>query len=115
MTTGTVGLPTLNNSGINPLGYKIVVLPKEVEEKTKGGLYLPETKVEKDEFQRREGIIVAMSPMAFCNPDWPADAQKPQVGDRVMFARYQADELTGKDGRKYWIMNDTSVMATIEE
>ena len=104
-----------NASGINPLGYKIIVLPKEVETKTKGGLFLPETKVEKEGFQRREGIIVAMSPMAFHNPDWPADAPKPQVGDRVMFARYQADEITGRDGATYWIMQDQSVMATIED
>jgi co-chaperonin GroES (HSP10) len=104
-----------NPSGINPLGYKILVLPREVETKTKGGLFLPETKVEKEGFQRREGIIVAMSPMAFHNPDWPADAPKPQVGDRVMFARYQADEITGRDGATYWIMNDQSVMATIED
>jgi chaperonin GroES len=104
-----------NPSGIQPLGYKILVLPKEVETKTKGGLLLPETKVEKEGFQRREGIIVAMSPMAFHNPDWPADAPKPQIGDRVMFARYQADEIIGRDGATYWIMNDQSVMATIED
>lgn len=108
-------MSTLNSSGINPLGYKLLVLPQEVETKTKGGLLLPETKVEKDEFQRREGIIVAMSPMAFCNPDWPDDAPKPHVGQRVMFARYQADEIRGKDGATYWIMNDQSVMATIED
>lgn len=115
MTSGTNGPKPLNASGIAPLGYKLLVLPKEVETKTKGGLFLPETKVEKEGFQRREGIIVAMSPMAFHNPDWPDGAPKPQIGDRVMFARYQADEITGRDGQAYWIMNDQSVMATIED
>jgi len=109
------GQKPLNRSGINPVGYKILVLPREVEAKTKGGLFLPESKVEKDGFQRREGIIVAMSPMAFHNPDWPAEAVKPKSGDRVMFARYQADEVTGNDGQTYWIMNDQSVIAVIEE
>ncbi len=104
-----------NSSGINPLGYKVLVLPKEVEMKTAGGLLLPDVRVEKDGFQRREGIIVAMSPMAFHNPDWPADAPKPKVGDGVMYSRYQADEITGRDGQTYWIMNDQSVMATIED
>jgi chaperonin GroES len=115
MTNGTSGQKPLNDSGINPLGYKILVLPKEVEAKTAGGLFLPESKMEKDGFQRREGIIVAMSPMAFHNPDWPAEATKPQVGDRVLYARYQADEIIGRDGQAYWIMNDQSVLATIEE
>lgn len=112
---GTDGAKPLNGSGINPLEYRVLVLPKEVEAKTKGGLYLPETKVEKEEFQRREGIIVAMSPMAFCNPDWPESAPKPQIGDSVMFARYQADEIMGRDGRAYWIMADKSIIATIED
>lgn len=109
------GQPTLNGSGIRPLEYKILVLPKEVEAKTKGGLFLPDTKVEKDGFQRREGILVALSPMAFSFPDWPPSASKPKVGDRVMFARYQADEVIGKDGQTYWIMSDKAIMATIEE
>jgi co-chaperonin GroES (HSP10) len=109
------GQMPLNGSGVRPLSYKILVLPQEVESKTKGGLFLPDSKVEKDGFQRREGIIVAMSPMAFCNPDWPDGATRPQVGDRVMFARYQADEVMGRDGQTYWIMNDQSVMATIED
>ena len=104
-----------NGSGVNPLGYKIIVRPQEVEAKTSGGLLLPDSKVEKDGFQRREGIIVAKSPMAFHNPDWPEGAAKPQIGDRVMFARYQADEINGRDGLTYWIMNDQSVMATIED
>lgn len=97
------------------MGYKVLVLPKEVEEKTKGGLLLPETKVEKDGFQRREGILVALSPMAFTFPDWPKDTPKPQIGDRVMFARYQADEVKGADGQTYWIMEDKSLMALIED
>lgn len=109
------GAMRLNTSGINPLGYKLLVLPKEVKEKTAGGLFLPETTVEKDGFQRREGVIVAMSPMAFKFPDWPEGERKPQIGDRVMFARYQADELTGIDGQKYWIMEDKAIMATIED
>ncbi len=109
------GQPPLNTSGIRPLEYKVLVLPKEIETKTKGGLFLPETKVEKDGFQRREGILVAVSPMAFTFPDWPDGEPKPQIGDRVMFARYQADEVAGKDGQTYWIMADKAVMAIIED
>jgi len=110
-----LGQTPLNNSGINPMGYKVLVLPQEVKTKTPGGLFLPETKVEKDGFQRREGIIVAVSPMAFTFPDWPGHIEKPKPGDRVMFARYQADELIGRDGQTYWIMEDRSIMATIED
>lgn len=103
-----------NSSGIIPCEYKVLVEPKEVEAKTQGGLYLPESTVEKEEFGRMDGILVAASPMAFSFADWPEDARKPQVGDRVMFTRYQADQVKGKDGADYWIMNDKSIMAVIE-
>ena len=112
--SGTSGQATLNSSGIHPLDYKILVLPKEVERKTKGGLILADQTVEKEEFGRKEGILVAKSPMAFKNPDWPEDVPTPQVGQRVMFSKYQAETVQGRDGATYWIMNDKSVMAVIE-
>lgn len=111
---GTNGRDTLNQSGIRPLEYKVLVLPKEVERKTAGGLLLADSTVEKEEFGRREGILVAKSPMAFRFDDWPDGEPVPQIGDRVMFSRYQADQVMGRDGQTYWLMNDKSVLAMIE-
>lgn len=105
---------SINSSGIRPLDYKILVLPQEVDRKTKGGLILADQTVEKEEFGRKEGILVAKSPMAFKNPDWPEGEPTPQVGDRVMFSKYQAEQVQGRDGATYWIMNDKSVLAMIE-
>lgn len=104
----------MNTSGIRPMEYNVLVKPAEVEKTTKGGLILAESTVEKEEFGRMEGTLVAASPMAFRFDDWPDDAQAPKVGDRVLFSRYQATELTGKDGGKYWIMKDKSIMAVME-
>jgi co-chaperonin GroES (HSP10) len=113
--TGTNGQAiSTNTSGIRPLDYKILVLPQEVNRKTKGGLILADQTVEKEEFGRKEGILVAKSPMAFKNPDWPDNEPTPQVGDRVMFSKYQAEQVQGRDGATYWIMNDKSVLAMIE-
>jgi len=113
--TGTAGQATLNTSGISPVEFKILVLPKEVEKKTKGGLLLADSTIEKDEFGRMEGVMIAASPMAFRFEDWPDDNRKPQVGDRVLFSRYNADKVLGRDGVTYWIMNDKSVMAVMEQ
>ena len=106
----------MNNSGIRPVQYMVVVKPDDVEKTTKGGIILPDTKVEKDEFQRMEGLLVAVSPMAFTFKDWPesAQAEKPRVGDRVTFARYNATEITGRDGGKYWLMKDESILGVME-
>ena len=104
----------LNGSGIRPVQYMVIVKPDDVEKTTKGGIILPDTKVEKDEFQRMEGQLVAVSPMAFTFKDWPDGAPKPKVGDRVTFARYNATEITGRDGGKYWFMKDESILGVME-
>lgn len=105
------------SSGIKPQEYNVLVKPDDVEKKTTGGIILPESKLEKDEFARTEGTLVAASPMAFCFDDWPENAadQKPKIGDRVIFSRYQATEVTGKDGAKYWLMKDKSIAGVMEQ
>lgn len=106
-----------NQSGIRPMEYNVLVLPKEVEDKTAGGLFLPDEVKEKEEFGRMEGTLVAVSPMAFSFDEWPAEleAQKPQVGQRVMFSKYQATEIMGRDGKKYWLMKDRSIAGVMSD
>jgi chaperonin GroES len=106
-----------NNSGIRVVEYNVLVKPVEVEAKTKGGLLLADSIVEKEEFGRMEGVLVGVSPMAFKNSDWPADAedQKPKVGDKVIFSRYGATKVTGRDAGEYWLMKDTTVIGVFED
>lgn len=107
------GMSVQNNSGWRVVEYNCLVLPKEVEKTTKGGLLLPEQVIEKDEFARMEGILVDASPMAFTFEDWPAGQKGllPKIGDRVCFSRYAATQITGKDGQTYWLMKDKSIVA----
>lgn len=104
----------MNTSGIRPMEYNVLVKPSEVEKTTKGGLILAESTVEKEEFGRMDGTLVAVSPMAFKFEDWPDDVPSPQVGDTVIFSRYQATEITGRDGGKYWLMKDRSIIGVME-
>jgi co-chaperonin GroES (HSP10) len=94
----------------------VIVLPRTVEEKTSGGIIIPDQTKEREEFARVEGILVAASPMAFQWDDWPDERadEKPKVGDRVFFAKYNATELTGKDGQKYWLMKDEAVIGVLK-
>ncbi len=105
----------MSGSGIKPMEYNVLVRPKAVEEKTSGGLYLPDSTKEKDEFGRTEGVLVAVSPLAFSYAEWPDEADKPKVGDRVFFSRYQATEITGRDGETYWLMQDKSIAGVYED
>lgn len=101
----------MNQSGIIPMWDNVLVRPKVVEAKTAGGIYLPEDTKEREQFGQMEGEIVAISAGAFRYnyPEWPEDAAKPQEGQTAVFSRYQATEIKGHDGDKYWLMKDTSI------
>ncbi|WP_299477016.1 hypothetical protein [uncultured Paracoccus sp.] len=97
----------LNLSGIDPLEYKVLVLPEKVEEKTKGGILLPDEVKERDQHAAMCGKLVAMSPLAF---SYEENAPKPDVGDTLIFARYAGVIIKGADGLDYRIMNDKDVV-----
>lgn len=105
----------MNTSGIQPMEFNVLVLPSEVEAKTKGGIILADETLEKEQFGRMEGTLVAVSPLAFSFADWPDPAEQPQVGQTVVFSKYQATEVTGRDGRKYWLMKDKSIAGVMTD
>lgn len=100
----------MNESGIIPIEYKVLVLPEQVDEKTAGGLYLAQQTREKEEMAQQKGTLIAVSEGAF--DDWPG--HKPQVGDYVYFSRYAGAILEGKDGKKYRLILDKDLGAIME-
>ena len=101
-----------NPSGLIPVEYKVLVKPEEVEEKTEGGIYIPDLLKDKEQQAQVHGVIVAAGPMAY--EDWPIP--HPEPGDRVLFARYAGiRDIKGMDGQKYWIINDKDIIAIIKE
>lgn len=98
--------------GITPLDYNVIVTYKPVEEKTAGGLYMPETSVEREQFAQTEGVIVSISPAAFkYDPDVELNA--PRVGDTVVFSRYAGTQIKGRDGQDYWALKDKSILGVV--
>lgn len=104
------------SSGIDPVEYNVLVKPKQVEEKTAGGLFIPDDTKEREQYAMTEGVLVAASPAAFTfnYEGWPDEGRVPQVGDRVLFARYQATEVKGVDGDTYWLMKDKSIAGVMK-
>ena len=100
----------MNNSGIWPVEYKVLVKPVEVEEKTKGGIILPDSAKEKEKYAQQEGELVAVSADAFTNPQW---LNPPKVGDKVLYDRYAGCTVKGKDGEFYRLVNDKELGAII--
>ena len=96
----------MNKSGIVPLEYKVVVLPKQPEDFSKGGIAIPDDVKERDEMAEVEGELVDVGPLAF--EDW---GTIPQVGSWVYFAKYAGVYVEGNDGLNYRIINDKDILA----
>lgn len=97
--------------GIEALEFNVVVYPRTLAEKTKGGIILSEPAKDRDDEAATDGVLVSVSPMAFSFAEWPAGKPHPQAGDHVLFARYAGTLVYGADGRRYRVMKDKDVIA----
>lgn len=100
----------MNASGIQPVDVKVLVKPDMVQEKTAGGIYVPDTTKDKTKYAATEALLVAVGPNAF--RVWGAD-NKPAPGDRVLFAQYSGARHKGRDGEDYIVMNDEDIICTL--
>lgn len=87
--------------------HVVVALPK-VEEKTAGGVWMPEQVVDRDEIAQEEGVIVDLSPVAFTYETWPEGTQLPSIGDSAIFPRY-AGMLVEDNGNRYRVIKDKDI------
>jgi chaperonin GroES len=92
-----------------PLHDRVVVKRVKEEEKTRGGINIPETAQEKPQ----EGDVVAVGPGA---RDDDGEYIKPdvQVGDRILFGKWSGTEVK-VDGEELLIMKESDIMGVIEE
>ena len=101
-----------NPSGINPVEFKVLIEPKEIETKTAGGIILADMTKESQKWAEIEGRIVAVSPLAFTySTDAEWGGQKPKPGDRIIIAKYSGVRVKGADGKDYLLTNDKDVCA----
>lgn len=87
---------------IKPLADRVVVKPAEAEQKTKGGLFIPDTAKEKPQ----KGEIVAVGNG---KKDEPLTVK---VGDTVLYGKYAGTELS-IEGQAYLIMRESDIFAIV--
>lgn len=104
----------MNLSGLAPAEYNVIIRMDPVEEKTASGLYIPQTKVDRDEMSADEGTLIAVSPHAFTYADWPEGARMPQPGDRVLFAQYSG-RIWKRGDEVFRILKDKDIIAVVEQ
>jgi len=91
-----------------PLHDRVVVKRIDAEEKTKGGIIIPDTAKEKPQ----EGEVIAVGPGARDEKGKlvPIDLK---VGDRILFGKWSGNEIK-LDGEELLIMKESDVMGVIE-
>ncbi|HAE94150.1 MULTISPECIES: co-chaperone GroES [Hyphomonas] len=93
---------------LRPLHDRVVVRRVKEEEKTKGGIIIPDTAKEKPQ----EGEIVAVGNGAI-GDDNERVALDVKVGDRVLFGKWSGTEVT-VDGEELLIMKESDIMGVLE-
>jgi len=94
---------------LRPLGDRVLVKPIEDEERTKGGIVLPDTAKEKPQ----RGEVVAVGP-----GEWDEEGEKRiplevKVGDHVLYAKYAGSEFK-IDGVEHLILRQSDILAIVE-
>lgn len=94
--------------GFRPLHDRVVVRRVDSEEKTKGGIIIPDTAKEKPS----EGIIVSVGPGAR-DENGKINALDVKAGDRVLFGKWSGTEVK-LNGEDLIIMKESDIMGIIE-
>ena len=93
---------------IRPLQDRVIVKRIAEEEKTKGGIIIPDTAKEKPQ----EGKVVAVG-KGKVNDDGKLTALDVKVGDKILFGKYSGTEVK-VDGQELLVMREEDLMAVIE-
>src|SRR5690606_7810844 len=91
-----------------PLGDRVVVKAVEQEERTKGGIVLPDTAKEKP--QEGEVLAVGTGRLLDSGERVPLEVQ---VGDRVVFSKYGGTEIK-LEGEEYIILRESDILAVVK-
>lgn len=92
---------------VKPLADRVIIKPSPAEEKTKGGIILPDTAKEKPVI----GEIVAVGPGKVTDEGKKVPLEV-KVGDKVLYGKYSGTEVT-IDGEQYLIMREADVFAIV--
>ena len=106
---------------IKPVGFYVLIEDVEIEEKTSGGIIIPQDTQDKEQEAVDFGEIIAFGPLCFVGfmgkggeyctgpEDWGVKA-----GDKVEFRRYEGKKSNAGDGRKLRYVPDSAIIGAEE-
>ena len=101
-------MATQTKLSIRPLGDRVIVKALPQEEKTRGGVILPDTAKEKPQ----QGEVVAVGPGRVTDKGTKVEMEV-QVGNRVLYGKYAGTEVK-LDGEDYLIIKESEVLAILD-
>jgi chaperonin GroES len=100
-------LATATKVSLKPLADRVVVKKLEAEDRTAGGIVLPDTAKEKPQ----QGEVLAAGPGKF-DEKGNRTPMEVKVGDKVLFAKYSGTEVK-IDGVEYLVLSERDILAVV--
>ena len=95
-----------------PTGWRLLVLPFKMKEKTKGRIIMSDVTIERQQVASQCGLVVALGDQCYDKERYP-EGPWCKKGDWVVFARYAGSRIQ-IDGGEVRLLNDDEILATIE-
>ena len=99
----------INDTNIKPMEFKCVVRLDPVEEKTVGGIIIPDERRDRGQMAATDATLIAVGGNAF--QDWNGEVPKP--GDRVMISKYAGITREADPTDLIRIVNDKEILAVL--
>ena len=96
-----------------PTGWRLLVLPFKMKEKTKGGVILAEDTLERQQVASQVGLVMAMGPQCYKDKERYPEGPLCKEKDWILFARYSGSRIK-IEGGEMRLLNDDEVLATID-
>ena len=102
---------TVNESGIHPVGHRVLIKPMEFQETTESGIIIAVgSSIDQQRLAQMQGVVIEMGTTAY------SDQPEPwcKVGDKITFGKYSGLIYKDKetlDKEEYRVINDLDVVA----
>ena len=96
-----------------PTGWRILVLPFRMDEKTKGGILVGQDTLDKQQVASQCGNVLAMGPQCYKDRERYPNGPWCKKGDWVIFARYAGSRIQ-IEGGEIRLLNEDEILATVK-
>ena len=96
-----------------PTGYRVLVLPFKHVDKSKGGIILPDSTIEKERVASTCAYVIELGPLAYKDKEKFPTGPWCKEGEWVLFGRYSGSRIK-IEGGELRLLNDDEVLATLK-